>query len=71
MTAYLSALVALIQREPIRTVAVVRSFIALLLAFWPGLVTSDQSLAIIGLTAVLLGVDETIRRNVTPTAKLP
>lgn len=71
MTAYLSALVALIQREPIRTVAVVRSFIALLLAFWPGLVTPDQSLAIIGLTAVLLGVDETIRRNVTPTAKLP
>ena len=68
-SAYLAALIAVVKREPVRTVAVVRSGIMLLLAFWPGLLTPDQIAAILGLAAILLGVDEAVRSQVKPVAK--
>ena len=69
ISAYLTALVAVIKREPVRTVAVIRSTIMLALAFWPGLLTPDQTTAILGLAAVLFGVDEAVRSQVKPVAK--
>ena len=65
---YIRALVALIQREPIRTFAVIRSVGAVVLAFWPGLISPDQQAAILALGAVWFGVDEVVRHNVSPTA---
>jgi hypothetical protein len=65
---YLSALVAVVKREPIRTFAVLRSAGAVVVAFWPGLVTPDQTIAILGLGTALFGVDELVRQQVTSVA---
>lgn len=69
ITTYLAAIVAVIQREPVRTVAVIRSGIMLLLAFWPGLLSPDQTTAILAFIVVWFGVDEAVRSQVTPVAK--
>ena len=66
---YLAALVAVIKREPVRTVAVIRSGILLVLAFWPGALNPDQIAAVLGFAAVWFGVDEAVRSQVTPVAK--
>lgn len=64
---YVAALAGAVRRNPVRAFGAVRSLILVLLAFWPGLLTMDQQLAILGLVAVFLGIDETVRANVTPT----
>jgi len=67
---YLSAVVALVRRDPIRAWAVTRSLGLAVVAFWPGLVTPDQMAALGFLGATLFGVDEVVRGQVTPTVKL-
>jgi hypothetical protein len=64
---YLAALVGLMEREPIRTFAVLRSLGLVILAFVPGLVTPEQSAAIVTLGATWFGVDELVRKTTTPT----
>lgn len=66
MRSYLTVVAGLIRREPIRTVGVLRTFIALLLAFWPGLVSPDQTTAILAVATALLGIDEIVRTQTTP-----
>ena len=63
---YLEAIVALVQREPIRTFAVLRSLGLVILAFAPGLVSAEQSAAILTLAATWFGVDEVVRQQTTP-----
>ena len=63
---YVGALADLARREPVRAFGVVRSFGALLLAFWPGLLTEPQSQALLAFAAILIGVDEAVRSQVRP-----
>ena len=65
MKGYLKSLLSLVQREPIRTFAVLRSIGLVVLAFAPGLVSSEQSAAILTLGATWFGVDELVRQNTT------
>lgn len=65
---YIRSIVTLAKRDPIRTFAVIRSGIALVLAFWPGLVTEGQTAAILAFGAVWFMVDEGVRQSTTPTA---
>ena len=69
MGRYITAIVGLVRREPIRSWAVVRSIAIVVLAFWPGLVTPEQIGALAGLGATLFGVDEVIRQQVVPKVK--
>ena len=69
IAAYLTALVAIVKREPVRTVAVIRSGLIVVLAFWPGVLNTDQTTALLGFAAVWFGVDEMVRSQVTPVAK--
>ena len=61
-----NALWAYSQREPVRTIGIVRSELMLIAAFWPGLFSEGQSQAIIGLAVALLPLDQAIREQVTP-----
>jgi len=61
-----AALWAYSQREPVRTIGIVRSALMLLAAFWPGLFSEGQSQAIIGLAVALLPLDQAIREQVSP-----
>jgi len=65
---YLASLVALVQREPIRTFAVLRSLGLVILAFAPGLLSAEQSAAILTLAATWFGVDEVVRQQTTSVA---
>ena len=66
---YLKALGRLIQREPVRTFAVIRSLSFVIAAFWPNLITPNQQAALLGLTVAWLGIDEVVRQQVTPVAQ--
>ena len=66
---YVTRLYAVIQREPVRTVAVIRSGIIVILAFWPGVMNPEQMTAVLGFAVVLFGVDEAVRSQVKPVAK--
>ena len=63
---YVETIVALAQREPIRTFAVLRSLGAAVIAFYPGAVSPAQQAAILLFFSAWFGVDETIRHNTTP-----
>jgi hypothetical protein len=65
---YVSTLVDLVKREPIRTFAVLRSLGLVILAFAPGLVSAEQSAAILTLAATWFGVDEVVRQQTTPVS---
>jgi hypothetical protein len=65
---YLRSLGAAARRNPVRTVAIVRSVLALVLAFWPDLLTEGQQGAIVAVALVWFAVDEGVRAQVTPTA---
>ena len=65
---YLGSIAVLVQREPIRTFAVLRSLGLVILAFAPGLVTESQSFALLTLAATWFGVDEVVRQNTTAVA---
>ena len=66
---YLTTIVALVQREPIRTFAVLRSLGLVILAFAPGLVSAEQSAAILTLAATWFGIDEVVRQNTTSVSE--
>lgn len=65
--AYVGAIVGWAQREPVRTFGILRSAFLLALAFWPGLVTPEQTAALSAFVVAWLGIDEVVRKNVTPT----
>jgi len=69
LSRYLASLVALVQREPIRTFAVLRSLGLVVLAFAPGLVSAEQSAAILTLAATWFGVDEVVRQQTTSVSE--
>ena len=67
VTRYLTAVVGLIRREPVRTFAILRSLGFVVAAFWPGLVSADQTTALLGLAIAWLGIDEVVRQQTTST----
>jgi hypothetical protein len=67
---YIGEVAALLRRNPVRTFALLRSLGVVLLSFWPGLLTGEQQVALIGLAVAWLGIDEKIvREQVTPLEK--
>jgi hypothetical protein len=69
VTRYLTAIVGLIRREPVRTFAILRSTGFVVAAFWPGLVSPDQTTALLGLAVAWLGIDELVRQQTTSTVE--
>lgn len=68
--AALSAFVEKIKNEPVYAIDVIKGVLLLAAAFGLAL-TPDQSVAIIGLVTIILGVGATAQRAlVTPTRKL-
>lgn len=63
---YLKAIEQFAAREPVRTFSILRSVGIVVIAFFPGLISPDQSAAIVALGVVWFGVDETIRHQTTP-----
>lgn len=66
---YVQAIVELAKREPVRTFAVLRSIGLVIVAFFPGIVTPDQSQSIVALGVVWFGVDEVVRQQTTSKAE--
>lgn len=66
LSGLVSKAIAYAEREPVRTLGILRSLAMVFAAFLPGVFSPEQAQAIDGLAVVLLGVDQAIRSQVTP-----